>query len=222
MNLLTQPELNSIRDCDLKDAREAKGVHFDRLDRLVQESRKAMTGARNTTRPGCPPGLGGLVQAPGGGLAQGPRSGEVCEVPACADVLGFNTLNVGTFPFAGGGLGVVTNVTVITVESGNATAFQPTKFFFEGRDFAAGLGNVPCLLADVSIAGVDQLVDNSATSGITSAVFALTNEPLPVGWDPFALTGAQRLFLTFANILAVAVTLELFGVIWGSRLVPAV
>jgi hypothetical protein len=208
--LLTQQELNSIRDN--ADAREASNVHFDRLAQLIQRARSASTG-QGSAAPGCP---GGIIRTNDGGIAQGPR-GPACATPACADVLGFNTLNVANFPLAGGGLGVLTNANVIQVSSGNASAFKPTAFFFEGRDAAAGFANIPILLSDVSVSGVDQLVDNANTSGITSAVFALTNEPLPVGWDTFMDRGAKQLSLTFGQYFAAAVTMEVFGVLWGSR-----
>lgn len=212
MQLLTDKEIASIRYHDLADAKEAGNLHYDRLARLLKgESIRALTGG--SAAPGCPPGL---FRSPDGGLVQGHR-GPACPTPACADVLGFNTLNVANFPVAGGGVGVVTATPVVTISSGNASAFKATAFFFEGRDAAANLANVPCLLTDVSVSGVDQLVDNGNTSGITSAVFALTNEPLPVGWDPFMDRGAKQLNLTFANILLAAVTLEVFGVLWGSR-----
>lgn len=211
MQLLTQQEIKSIRHNDLSDAKAAGALHFERLRRLLRGERISLTGG--SAAPGCPPGI---FTSPDGGIVQGHR-GPACPTPACADVLGFNTLNVANFPVAGGGVGVVINTPVVTISSGNASAFKATSFFFEGRDAANALANVPCLLADVSVSGIDQLVDNSNTSQITSAVFALTNEPLPVGWDPFMDRGAKQLNLTFANMLAAAVTLEVFGVLWGSR-----
>ena len=211
MHLLNNQEYASIRDNT--DAREASNVHFDRLARLRRGDRSvAMTGANGSA--GCPPGL---MNMPGGGIAQTHR-GPGCDTPACADIIGFNTLNVANFPVAGGGVGVVTATPTITVSSGNASAFKPVAIFFEGRDAANALANVVCLLSDVSISGVEQLSDNSNTSGITSAVFALTNTPLPVGWDEFTDRGTKQLSMIYSNVLAAAVTLELFGVIWGSRI----
>jgi len=213
--LLTTQEIAGIRD--LSDAQEASDVHFDRLGllyRLLKKTGVSSTGIRTSTdAAGCPTGI--AISADGG-IVQTHR-GPQCVRPACADILGFNTLNVANFPVAGGGVGVVTNTAAVVISSGNASAYTATQFFFEGRNAAAGLANVPCLLSDVSVSGIDQLVDNANTSGITSAVFALTNEPLYVGWDTFMDRGAKQLSLTFANILAVAVTLEIFGVLWGSR-----
>jgi hypothetical protein len=214
-HLLSTQEYNGIRD--VRDAKEASNVHFDRLANLrrflSKKSHASSTGVRGSAAPGCP---SGISSSPDGGIVQTHR-GPKCATPACADILGFNTLDVANFPVAGGGLGVVTNTNAITISSGNASAYKATQFFFEGRDAAAGLANVPCLLADVAVSGIAQLVDNGGTSGITSAVFALTNEPLYVGWDAFMDRGAKQLTLTFANILAAAVTLEIFGVLWGSR-----
>lgn len=212
LHLLEQYEYESIRD--VPDAREASNVHFDRLARLRRGDRKiALTGA-NGSAAGCPPGL---INLPGGGMAQTHR-GPACPTPACADIIGFNTLNVANFPVAGGGVGVVTNTPGIVVGSGNASAYKPAALFYEGRDNANALANVVCLLSDVQISGVQQLVDNANTAGITSAVFALTNEPLPVGWDEFTDRGQKQLTMIFSNVLAPAVTLEMFGVLWGSRI----
>ena len=213
--LLSHQEIAGIRD--LPDAREAADVHFDRLGlltRLLRKTAMSSTGARIAPKAGCPTGIATGVD---GGIVQTHRGPE-CVRPGCADILGFNTLNVANFPFAGTAVGTVANTAAVVVGSGNAQAFQATQFFFEGRDNANALANVVCLLADVSVSGVDQLVDNANTSGITSAVFALTNEPLYVGWDAFTDTGnTKRLNITFANILAAAVTLEIFGVLWGTR-----
>lgn len=211
MQLLTHKEIKSIRHHDMADAREAGSIHWDRYRRLLRGEKFASTGA---TAPGCPPGI---FNSADGGIVQGHR-GPACPTPACADVLGFNTLNVANFPVAGGGVGVVTATPVVTVTSGNGSAFKATAIFFEGRDAANALANVVCLLSNVQVSGIDQLVDNGNTAGITSAVFALTNNPLPVGWDPFMDRGQKLLSLTFANILAAAVTLEIFGVMWGSRI----
>lgn len=212
-----------IRPHDVKDAREASGDYFE-ARRVWEENLRSrnvspQVGARRRARVGATSAPGGYCRtsrSADGGVSQTSRTG--CDSPECADILGFNSLPVAGFPQAGGGVGVITATPNVVVGSGNARAFRPSALFFEGRDNAAALGVVPCLLTGAQISGIEQLVDAAAGAGITSAVFALTNEPLPIAWDDFENQGQQQLTLNFANILAAGVTLEVFGVLWGGRL----
>ena len=216
MHLLSQNEYASIRYEDYQDAREAGSIHWDRFRRLLKGETLASTGA------GCPTGQAGGSANPGGahlypGMTQGPGV-PGCERPTCSDLLGFNTLNAANFPVAGGGVGVVTDTPVVTVGSGTASAFQPTSIFYEGRDAGANLANVICLLSNVDISGTQQLTDSGNTAGITSAVFALTCAPLPVGWSAFMDRNQKFLSMIFSNVLAAPVQLEIFGILWGARI----
>jgi len=212
--------VQGIRYHDVQDAREAsanfaaaKREYLRNLASMGEKSgasvgaRRARVGANGACR---------TSQSAAGGVTQTSRTG--CASPNCADVLGFNSLPVAGFPQAGGGVGVITATPNVVVGSGNARAFRPSALFFEGRDAAAALAVVPCLLTGAQISGIEQLVSNAAGAGITSAVFALTNEPLPIAWDDFEDQGQQQLTLNFANVLAAGVTLEVFGVFWGGRL----
>ncbi len=217
--------MRGLRDHDVKDASEASSQYFEARrvweeDLRSRRSNPASVGARRSRtgaasdRPGSE--VCRTTETADGGIAQTSRT--LCSSPECSDVLGFNSLPVAAFPQAGGGVGVITATPNVVVGSGNARAYKPAALFFEGRDNAAALAVVPCLLTGAQISGIEQLVDAAAGAGITSAVFALTNEPLPIAWDDFENQGQQQLTFNFANILAAAVTLEIFGVLWGGRL----
>lgn len=132
-------------------------------------------------------------------------------------MLGFNTIagEAPDFPVAGGAPGI--NEGSVIVSSGNAGTYKAVKFFFEARDSAAGFAVVPALLTSATISGCEQLVGTGGEFGITSAVFALTCEPLPINWDAWQDSGQQRLTLRFGNFLAAQVEIEVFGVFWGDR-----
>ena len=199
---------------DNQDARDAAERHFSQRKQAQTGSRWSKMGAADN----CPPnhGRGGGTQ----GQPPGGRRGDpACDVPSeCrGDVLGFNTLADANWPVAGGA-GVSAPTPGVVVGSGNAQAFKPRSIFFEARDAAGGYAVVPALLTSAVVSGSEQLVSAGAATGITSAVFALTNTPLPVAWQGFTDTGQHQLTMLFGNFLAAGVTIEIFGVLWGDRI----
>jgi len=137
------------------------------------------------------------------------------EAPYCGgDILGFNTLEAANFPLAGPVAPVVATAAAINVSSETADVYQPRALFYEFRDVEQGFAVVPGLLQDARIGPAQQTIGGAIGNGITSAVFALTNTPLPVGWDAFRNVGGQTLQLTFANFL-VGTNAQVFGVLWG-------
>ena len=228
---------------DIKDAREASDK-FAAIRRMAQagkfpqvggpgRGRYPRTGAQMpatsmSTAAGPDGGGGGGGRQGGTGLSCGGSplsnsSGRVDDSDCftnnlChASILGFNTLEGDTndFPLAGG-VGTVAEGSLI-VSSGNAGSYRGTHLFWEGRDSAAGYAVVPTLLTSAVISGSEQLVGSGGEFGITSAVFALTCEPLPINWCPWQDSGQQRLTMRFGNFLAALVETEIFGVFWGDR-----
>jgi len=137
------------------------------------------------------------------------------EAPYCGgDILGFNTLEAANFPLAGPVAPAVAAGAAINISSETADVYQPRALFFEFRDVEQGFAVIPGLLQDARIGPAQQTIGGAVGNGITSAVFALTNTPLPVGWDAFRNVGGQTLQLTFANFL-VGTNAQVFGVLWG-------
>jgi len=143
-------------------------------------------------------------------------SDPACQVPAdCgADLLGFNTLSEGNFPVNPPGVNAVISTATLDVGSATADKYTPRYLFWEGRDSANNFVVVPSLLTQSNIGPNQQTVGSGDFNAITSAVFALTMAPLPVGWDPFRNVVGQTLRMTFGTFLA-AGTIEFFGVMWG-------
>ncbi len=211
--------MKGVRDC--VDAREAAARYFADCKEGAKNPRVGMHPSRSpkvgqgTAAPGCTP-----RQSERQRLLEACQAGdENCDYPPdCGgDILGFHSLGVAAFPVAGAVAPAITASPVLQVNSGHACAFRPRKFFFEARDQAAGFVVVASLLTSVVIAGNQQLTSNLVGNAITSAVFALTCEPLPVGWRKFKNTPQQNLELTFGNFQAVAVTTQYFGVAWGDE-----
>lgn len=209
----TRDHLQGVRD--ITDAREASALFFAAQKAHVAKH-GPVVGARSRY-----PRAGQSTSAPGaGGCAVPRRDSERCRTKRdeCGtSVLGFNsvfgTVQAGVFPLVGGN----TSAT-LRIDSGNAAEYRGEKIFFECRDAAAGFGVVPGLLISAFISGAEQLVGTGNVFGITSAVFALTNEPLPINWAPWQNSGQQQLDLQFTNFLAAAVTIQVFGVFWGTRM----
>ena len=225
---------------DIKDAREASD-RFAAIRRMAQagkfpqvggpgRGRYPRTGAQMPATSmgargvgGADPGRTGGSGVSCGGSPLYNTSGRVDDSRcfddnAChASILGFNTLEGDTndFPLAGGA-GTVAEGSLI-VSSGNAGSYRGTHLFWEGRDAEAGYAVVPTLLTSAVISGSEQLVGSGGEFGITSAVFALTCEPLPINWCAWQDSGQQRLTMRFGNFLAAAVETEIFGVFWGDR-----
>jgi hypothetical protein len=130
-----------------------------------------------------------------------------------ADLLGFNTLTLGNFPLAAP---VGPPIATAEIDIGSATAdkYIPRYLFWEGRDSANNFVVVPSLLTSANIGPAQQTVGAGDFNSITSAVFALTMAPLPVGWDPFRNVVGQTLRMTFGTFLP-AGTIQFFGVMWG-------
>jgi len=217
---------------DVKDAREASDK-FAAIRRMQQAGKFPQVGGPGRGRyprtgaqaPGTSAGGNGAPTGGGscGGSPLSNTSGRTDDARcftdnAChASILGFNTLEGDTsdFPLLGGA-GTVAEGSLI-VSSGNAGSYRGTHLFWEGRDSAAGFAVVPTLLTSAVISGSEQLVGSGGEFGITSAVFALTCEPLPINWCAWQDSGQQRLTMRFGNFLAVAVETEIFGVFWGDR-----
>lgn len=144
------------------------------------------------------------------------RALESCdEAPYCGgDILGFNTLVNANFPIPGPVAPAVVANAVLNVTSETADVYQPRAIFFEFRDALQAFAVVPGLLLNAVIGPAQQTIGGQNQNGITSAVFALTNTPLPVGWDAFRQVGGQTLDLTFGNFLPGTST-EVFGALWG-------
>jgi hypothetical protein len=210
---------------DVADAEEAADRYFSILAQAqgmkvaprVGQSRHPRIGQGGTQNPGdCATHINPYI---------GGRSGDPsCDEPqqCYADVLGFNSIAGvvadGTFPLVGGfGTGTPITTASLDISSGNASSYRPRRFFYELRDSASGFAVVPGLLTSAQISGVEQLVSAGGAGGITSAVFTLTNEPLPIGWMDFQDRGQQQLRLQFGNFLDPAVTVHAFGVFWGDR-----
>jgi len=137
------------------------------------------------------------------------------EAPYCGgDILGFNTLEAANFPLLGPVAPIAATAAAINVSSETADVYQPRALFYEFRDVEQNFAVVPGLLQDARIGPAQQTIGGALANGITSAVFALTNTPLPVGWDAFRNVGGQTLQLTFANFLA-GTNVQVFGVLWG-------
>ena len=138
-----------------------------------------------------------------------------CQYPQdCAvDLLGFNTLTAGGFPLAAA---VPPAVVTGTLNVGSATAdkFIPRYLFWEGRDTQQNFAVVPTLLSAARIGPNQQTVGSGTFNAITSAVFALTMAPLPVGWDAFRNVDGQVLQMDFTSFIAAATT-QFFGCLWG-------
>lgn len=208
---------------DIHDAREASAEHFAKLQEQAK-SGAPMVGSRRYPRTGQRTSSSSIKGhasrcashvIPGGGRVGRPE----CDTPApChGDVLGWHSLGATDFPIAGGAGTIATNATQLVVNSGNANAFKPRELFFEARDSTSNFAVIPGMLVAANISGTEQLVGDDSSAAITSSVFALTNEPLPVSWDAFSTVGANTLKLTFGNYLAVGVTAHFFGVFWGDE-----
>lgn len=220
--ILDQSFVAGVRD--IADAKQAADRYFAMLAQSQGTSLAPRVGNRRP-RTGSPTSQGDCATHIN--KYTGGRSGDPsCATPqSCGDdILGFNSIagvlapGSVAFPFAGGfGTAVPVTVATLAVDSGNAASFRPRKFFFELRDSAGGFGVVPGLLTSAIVSGVEQLVSAGPAGGISSAVFTLTNEPLPVGWMDFQNQGQQVLNLTFGNFLAPAITTHAFGVFWGDR-----
>lgn len=131
-----------------------------------------------------------------------------------ADLLGFNTLTLGNFPVPAPVAPAVIATAEIDIGSATADKYIPRYLFWEGRDSANNFVVVPSLLTSANIGPAQQTVGAGDFNSITSAVFALTMAPLPVGWDPFRNVVGQTLRITFGTFLP-AGTIEFFGVMWG-------
>ncbi len=139
-----------------------------------------------------------------------------CQYPQdCAgDILAFNTLTLGNFPLNPPVGPAVIATQDIDIGSATADKYTPRYLFWEGRDSSNDFVVVPSLLSSANIGPNQQTVGAGDFNAVTSAVFALTMAPLPVGWDPFRNVNGQTLRITFGTYLAAA-TVEFFGVLWG-------
>lgn len=208
----TKDHMQSIRDA--VDAREASDA-FHRALAAHQRKHGPVVGGRRNPRAGQ-----SSAGYPDGGCASPRQDAARCTTTPqnChASILGFNsvfgTVAAGAFPLVGANASAT-----LRINAGNAGRYRPSEFFFEARDSAAGFGAVPCLLVSAFISGSEQLVSTGNATGIPSAVFALTNEPLPVNWNSWSNSGQQQLDLQFTNFLAVGVTIHVFGCFWGDRM----
>lgn len=207
---------------DIADAREAADQFFS-IRKMQVAKHGPRVGARRYPRTGAPGSAYDptcIARTDGRGRVDDERCTDTPQ-NCHAAILGFNSVEGevaggSTFPLAGGGGAAIATSTLI-ISSGNAGSYRASEFFFEARDAAAGFGAVPGLVTSAQISGSEQLVGAGGAFGITSAVFALTNEPLPVNWIPWQDSGQQRLQLQFGNFLAAAVTIEVFGCFWGDR-----
>lgn len=216
--MIHQPHANDfikgVRYHDVKDAKEASAMFAEA--KLKYRKELAQIADRHGQSEAARVGMrrGGTRRTRMG--SQGTGNPGVCTPSPSDDMLGFNTLPTAGFPVTGGGVGVITATPGIVVTSGRACSFCPNALFFEGRDAANALAVVaPTLLTSAIISGQEQLIDSTNTGGITSAVFGLTNSPLPISWESFTNTGQQSLTMIYANTQAAAVTLEVFGIFWG-------
>lgn len=225
-------KMNGVRD--IKDAREASAQHFAAMKQQLRGVRP-MVGARRYPRTGAE-GSATNVALPAKQRGEtdgaygrrcaaivkfGGRVGRPeCDTPtAChGDVLGWHSLGATDFPITGGAGTIAVNATALSVNSGNAKTFKPREMFFEARDSATDFAVVPGMLVSANISGTEQLVGDDSTSAITSSVFALTNEPLPVSWDGFSTVGSNILKLTFGSFMDSAITSHFFGVFWGDEI----
>jgi hypothetical protein len=205
----TRDHMQGIRD--IADAREASALFFASQQEHVKKHGPVAGGRYpRAGQSGYP-----------GGCATPRTDPAKCRAPGtgneCGSILGFNsvfgTVQAGVFPLVGGN----TSAT-LRIDSGNASRFRGESVFFECRDAAAGFGVVPGLLISAFISGAEQLVGTGNPFGITSAVFALTNEPLPINNWEWENSGQQQLDLQFTNFLAAGVTIQVFGVFWGTRM----
>jgi len=141
-----------------------------------------------------------------------------CQFPSdCGgDLLGFNTLTVAAFPIGVPAPGAVISQGTINIGSQTADKFKPRYLFWEGRDVSQGFAVVPSLLVSSFVGPAQQTIGSGPFNSITSAVFALTNTPLPIGWDAFRNIEGQTLVINFGNFLpAVGTSVQFFGCIWG-------
>ena len=138
-----------------------------------------------------------------------------CQFPefCSGDLLGGNTINNAAFPLAVDAGDVVTESNTVEVRSETADAYRGRYFFWEGRDVNQGYGAQVSLLTQAKIGHAEQLVATGPDFGITSAVFALTNAPLPIGWDEWTNVGAP-LQLRFGGFVPDG-ALQFLFVFWG-------
>lgn len=213
----TRDGMQSIRD--IVDARGASDMFFSKQAEHVRKHgpvSPSVGAGRRYPRTG---------QTSAGGYGNGGCVSPRVDDPRCTDqpdacgatILGFNSLfgvtANGVFPLAGA------NATAgITVNAGNAGKYRARELFWEARDAASGFAVAPSLLTSALISGSEQLSGTGAAFGITSAVFALTNEPLVVNWTSWSNSGQQQLTMQYVNYLAAGVTLQIFGVFWGDRM----
>lgn len=212
----TRDQMQSIRD--IADARGMSEMFFRKQAEHVRKHGPVApsVGARRYPRTG---------QGSAAGFPNGACASPRVDDPRCTDqpkncgstILGFNSLfgttANGVFPLAGA------NATAgILINAGNAGKYRARELFWEARDAAAAFAAVPSLLTSALISGSEQLSGTGAAFGITSAVFALTNEPLPVNWNGWSNSGQQQLTLQFVNYLAAGVTIQVFGCFWGDRM----
>lgn len=139
-----------------------------------------------------------------------------CQAPQdCAgDLLGFNTLSVGAFPLAAPVAPAVVTQGQLNVGSATSDKYIPRYLFWEGRDVNQNFAVVPSLLVQANIGPNQQTVGSGVFNSITSAVFALTLAPLPVGWDAFRNVDGQTLLMTFGTFIGAA-SVQFFGCLWG-------
>lgn len=137
-----------------------------------------------------------------------------CQFPQdCGgDILGFNSLELGQFPIPAPVAPAVIDAREINVGSQTADKYTPRYLFWQARR-TDDLEVVTGLLVSAFVGPAQQTIGAGNFNAITADVFALTNAPLPVGWDPFRNIDGQTLRMIFGNFFPIDV--QIFGVLWG-------
>lgn len=213
-----------------RNSREAQIVREASADGALRGFAAAMGGRGHYGRNQRHPMMAGGRYA-GTGQEQARRSATIDTTrvphypadPACqfpqdcgGDLLGFNSLDLGNFPIPA----PVAPATIATreIEVGSQTAdkFTPRYLFWQARR-TDDLEVITGLLVAAFVGPNQQTVGAGAFNAITADVFALTNTPLPVAWDPFRNIQGQTLRMEFGNFFGApnAADINIFGVLWG-------
>lgn len=224
------PDAVDVRDAfDMfhRQSRDARLVaEADRDGALGAFGRAAMGGRGHYGRTQRHPQMAGGRYA-GTGQEQARRDNIVDTTrvphypadPACqfpqdcgGDILGFNSLELGNFPIPAPVGPAVIDTREIEVGSQTADKYTPRYLFWQARR-DDDLEVVTGLLVSAFVGPNQQTIGAGNFNAITADVFALTNTPLPVGWDPFRNIQGQTLRMVFGNFFPIDV--NIFGVLWG-------
>jgi len=225
----TGPDAADVRDAFEayhRGGRAGQLVREASADRALGDFAAAMGGRGHYGRTQRHPQMAGGRYA-GTGQEQARRSATIDTTrvphfpadPACqfpqdcgGDVLGFNSLELGNFPIPAPVGPAVIDAREIEVGSQTADKYTPRYLFWQARR-TDDLEVVTGLLVSAFVGPNQQTVGAGNFNAITADVFALTNTPLPIGWDPFRNIQGQTLRMIFGNFFPVDV--QIFGVLWG-------